>query len=274
MLKASIPAVIVVAAASFVQAQTPAQAQREINREQRQEKRELNREERTGQAADQRGIQVGEKNDGRHLDGHLANCIALHNQEEIEMAQWAADKTQNAKVKEFAQMLVQDHQQFAQKLQRFETRDASGAAQRTNASATQPAPAAQPNATGTQQNGQRIVQNEVQLPNGRIEYRANYGPNSGGVDEQFYQIEREAVANCERMTKECLGRKQGGDFDKAFVGSQIGAHIATLAHLNAASQHVSGDFQQVLREGAQSVEKHKQRAEELEKELMHGNSQR
>ena len=50
------------------------------------------------------------------VDQYLANCLSIRNQGEIEMIKFALQKTENAQVRQFAQQLIDDHSQLAQRL--------------------------------------------------------------------------------------------------------------------------------------------------------------
>jgi predicted outer membrane protein len=323
MLKyACLPAALALVITTAIQADNPNRIQRQNDRQVRQNQRQQNQ----GQPAESRnqntnsqGVVVGERNSPDvsqsqwSLESHLANCIMLQNQEEIELAQFAQQQTQNQKVKEFAQQMIQDHQQFQQKLQQFagthsgdmqqarqeQTQWQQG--QRTPQQQNQTAQNARTNDVrdlngdgivdareaasrqlqGQQSQGQAVqgqqnfAQNQQnqqnQTPDGRIEYRAGYG-SAASLDDQLLQIERNAANKCQQMVREELQKHDGADFDKAFVGMQIGAHIGMIAQLQAAEQAVSGQFQQVLKEGEQASLKHKQHAEQLKKELMQDQS--
>jgi predicted outer membrane protein len=71
-----------------------------------------------GQAGAQ-GQGQGRQGRGQMFEQHLAFCLALGNQAEIQLGQLASQKAQNPQVKEFAQRMVQDHTQYLQQLQQF-----------------------------------------------------------------------------------------------------------------------------------------------------------
>ncbi|WP_437228560.1 DUF4142 domain-containing protein [Planctomicrobium sp. SH661] len=285
MLKTSLmSAVAALSLASFAQAQV--QAPREVNQEQGRGAQEKQVEERAGNRVIDRtgvingarrdaanpnnanttnrvnpgqpGVVVGERGDhAQILNGQLADCILLHNQEEINLAKFAMEHSQNQKVKDFAQKLITDHQAFGDKLQQF----AHHHNQRTTDAAAAPLtsqnerPAAAPVVTQTR-DGERT------------EVRVGFAGNQKSTDETWYQIEKQSVQNCEQMTRDMLSKEKGAEFDKCFIGSQIGAHMGMIAHLKAAQQHVSGDFQQVLQDGLQHSQQHLDQAEALKGELM------
>jgi hypothetical protein len=69
------------------------------------------------------------------------------------------------------------------------------------------------------------------------------------------------------MTKEILNEKQGAEFDKCYIGGAISSHVHTLAKLEAAQNHVSPEFQQVIRQGQQTSEQHLKHARTLAQQL-------
>src|SRR5262249_26367643 len=100
---------------------------RQDNRDARQENRQDNRDDRQAERAAE-GQQLGQRladrigtaidnNMGKSMDEFIATCLLIGNQEEVALAQEALGRAQNQNVKQFAQMLINDHQQAIQKLQ-------------------------------------------------------------------------------------------------------------------------------------------------------------
>jgi predicted outer membrane protein len=207
----------------------------------------------------QRDERLATRDDARQLDGIVADCILLGTQEEIAVAQLAASKSQNPEVKQFAQMMVRDHQQSAEKLRKFALHDVGTLTPSRGVAATDRGTADPANREGRPSRDARAEQP------GRVERQAGFA--AGSLNEELYQIERKAAQECLRLTQECLNKEQGEDFDKAFIGQQIGMHIGMLAKLTASEQHVSPELRQVVREGIQSCQKHKDQAEQLMKNL-------
>jgi predicted outer membrane protein len=55
----------------------------------------------------------------QEVEHYLANCLLIKNQAEIDIAEFAQQHAQNEQAKQFAQQMIQDHRQFAQKLQQL-----------------------------------------------------------------------------------------------------------------------------------------------------------
>jgi predicted outer membrane protein len=186
----------------------------------------------------------------------LAACVAIANQEEVAIAKMAADKAKDKDVKEYAKMLVEDHQGFLKKLQRFapeaqETLQA--ASSQSNQSRVQPAGgAAQPQAQATAQPGQAIQQVATQEAGSQID---------------VIQLHREVAQQCLANAKKKMGEMDGDKFDICFIGHQIAKHEEMKTKLTVFQRHASGEFAQLLAAGLETTETHLKKAEEIMKDL-------
>lgn len=210
------------------------------------------------------------------LDVHIASCLSLANQEEVNLARFALERAHDPRVKEFAERMIRDHEALNQKLHPYTGhRIPAVTATPTFKSDGERQPAATPadrrearqelrEQGATPREVREIVRDATQRP---MEQRTGYRGDDASVSDQLFQIAKEAHKNCEQMVREELSKEKGADFDKAFVGTQVGAHIGMLAHLKAAQPHVSGELQQIMKEATQSAEQHKQQADQLMKEL-------
>lgn len=171
------------------------------------------------------------------LNTFIASCLLIGNQEEVAVAQMAIDRAQNEQVKKFAQMLVDDHQQVIQQLQPL-------AKQGISLNENRQAAASRP--SQTQQAGAASV-------------------------DQILQLHQQAAQECLQLTKSMMQEKQGAEFDKAFAGMQVGAHVGMLAKLKASEQQASGELATLIQESQQIVKNHLDEAKQLCKQL-EGNS--
>jgi putative membrane protein len=57
-----------------------------------------------------------DQNASQNVDQFLASCLSIKCQAEIEMNKFAAQKSENAQVKQFAQKMIDDHSELAQRL--------------------------------------------------------------------------------------------------------------------------------------------------------------
>jgi predicted outer membrane protein len=182
------------------------------------------------------------------VDNRVASCLILANLGEIELAKFGEENLDDGEAKQFAKMLVEDHQKLVKELERFAPQAAS-----TKLSSNQ-------QQRSTQQTGTNIT------PGFDNPSPSQQTAAQNPTDQKLFQIEKEAVQNCVSMTKEELQEKQGKDMDKAFVGCQIGSHIHLLASLKAAENNVSPELQQVIAKAKDKTQAHLEKAKQLMKE--------
>ncbi len=94
------------------------------------------------------------------------------------------------------------------------------------------------------------------------------GRSQAGGARQFLHIQKEVQAQClQSMTRE-LSQKEGVQFDRRYMNSQVVAHMMMADELTVYSKHVSDNLQSTLQEGLQTTKQHlamaKQIAERLE----------
>jgi predicted outer membrane protein len=191
------------------------------------------------QTQSQTGLQASQ---GGALDQQIAVCLKLGNQEEVALAQFAQDRAQNPQVKQFAQTMIEQHQQAISKLDQavpqlaslnLELKGAAGAA----AARTTPPTAGNQRASGS------------------------------ATNQQMVDLARDIKQECLNLTQTELGKKQGAEFDKCYIGQQIVAHTGMLAELRATQRHASSQLQPVLKEGAQMAEHHLTQAKTILQQL-------
>jgi predicted outer membrane protein len=148
----------------------------------------------------------------------------LGNQAEVELGNLAAEKTQNAQVREFAEQMVKDHTAFIAKLKKFAA-DNEAAPRSGNTSAS-----AQP---------------------------------SSGSHDAMANLQRKAAELELSMTKQMLSKHEGQDFDMGYLGQQMVAHTKMLACLTAAKDVGPQEFQTTLEEGITTTREHMQHAQQI-----------
>ena len=257
--------------------------QRQINQQQQQRPAQQRRDQNQAQASNQ-------------LDNFVAKSLLIANQEEIELAQFAMQHAQSQEVKQFAQQLVNDHQALGEKLNRI-AGDSMTGSRRTTQIQGQPEPTggnlveeavrenreelreerAEARETDGDREGVRDARQDLRQARqdarqerrdatqpgqpGRIEYSAGYRGDS--VTDQIHEIQKKASQECMSRVKEMLQSKQGEDFDQAFLGQQIGMHVAVISMVKASQDEVSGELQQVLQETQPKLEQHLEKAKSL-----------
>jgi predicted outer membrane protein len=78
-----------------------------------------------GQTA-QSNVTTATGNQGREVEQYLTACLLADNQAEVELSQIAQQHAKSSEVKEFAQMMVRDHQKMIQQLQQLSGAQGSG----------------------------------------------------------------------------------------------------------------------------------------------------
>lgn len=172
---------------------------------------------------------------------HLANCLLMKNQAEIEINEFAEQQAQNPKVKQFAQQMVQEHRQLAQKLQQL-----AGAVAAARSDASQPL-----DATG-QVDAQRQAAETSRLAG-----------QQGDSLNRLLEIDRKITERCIQNLREELQAKSGAEFDQCYIGSQIGGHMQMLAALEVISQEAQGPLRQIAEQARPTVQQHLDEAKQL-----------
>jgi len=199
---------------------------------------------------------AGQSNSNMRNPDHLmATCVALANQEEVALAQIARQKATNDEVKRFADMMLTDHHDFLLKLQKF----APEATQADYLNIT-PQEAANDAKTGKSEIKQTAADDDKD--NGAVE-NADAKSERGHHGFNHMKLEREMAAQCLSDAKEKLAEKSGSQFDKCFIGMQIGMHSAMKSKLTVLQRHASPELAKLFAAGLKTTEKHLARAEEI-----------
>ena len=204
---------------------------------------------------------VGQLGEGM-LNQLAAEGMMQMSQSEIQLANFALQHTQNEEVRRFAQTLIKDHVDLNKQLERFaseEVRARWGSESRSPAGG---AAAPGPNAQASQPGATTAAQ-PATAPGSQPASSNAAGPMSGSLFQIRQDISDQVVANIERE----LGRFQGSDFDRAFLGQQFWGHVVTIAAATAGEKHVSGELKQVVAQGAKTAEKNLEDCRKLIRDL-------
>jgi len=205
----------------------------------------------------------------KEVEKFLASCLLLNNKAEIELSELAAQRAQNPQVKEFAQQMIKDHQQMVQQLQPLAGMQ-TGATERT--SRTVVGEADDPNRvrTGDTAADAATPGVDAQSPGAttttRTDVRATGGAPNAAI-QQLQQIDRQIAERHLEATRSALEEKQGAEFDKAFVGCAIGAHMHMNAALEVIGQQGEGKLSQLAQQAQPKVQQHLDHAKQLMQEL-------
>jgi len=174
---------------------------------------------------------------GQHAsaDQQIAACVYGECHNEIEIAKLAESKAQSEEVRDFAQKMVSDHTPGCQEMQ-------------------------------------RLAGQLVSDTHGEQAHQPQRGAAGGQLD--WVSIHKEVGQQCLKSVKQELSSKQGIEFDKCFMGQQIGAHMKVVDSLTVLRNHASSDLQQKLDQELQTAKQHLQLAKQIEQKLKETPSER
>jgi predicted outer membrane protein len=196
----------------------------------------------------------------------LASCLLAKNQAEVELGQFAQQQAQNPEVKQFAQTMVQDHRQLVQKLQPLAgapSTQASTSLETTGQIDAQRQAADTTRLPGSPGAGQPSRDTSI---NQSLTASRTGGQQNAALN-QIAQIEKQVTQRFNEAVREELQQKQGAEFDKCYIGSQVGGHMHMLAALEVIEQQGPDQLRQIAQQTRPTVEQHLQHAKQLGKQL-------
>lgn len=164
-------------------------------------------------------------------DQQLAAVIHNCSHNEVELAKFAKDKIKNDDVKEFAAMMIKDHQEGCEKFKKW-------AGQLALASS-----------------------DDANRRDARRAERAQRVAAMQPLD--WVAMTKEIGDECLASTKEELGRYEGSSFDKAFLGQQVAAHLKMVDELKVFSEYATGSLKQEIELATKTTEDHLKQARKL-----------
>jgi predicted outer membrane protein len=223
----------------------------------------------------ERNVQLQAGGQNQEVEKFLAGCLLAKNKCEVEFAQLAQQQSQNPQVKEFAKMLEQDHQKIVQQLEQL----AGGQAGQTT---TRAESQFQSTSASGQNDAQRQPSDTARLPGSpgatqttRTETQTEaYGSQEmSGPFAQLAKIEKQIGERQKQAMLDELQQKSGVEFDKCYIGSQVGSHMQSLAALEVISQQ-QGKLAQAAQQALPTVQQHLDHAKQLAKQLESGSQAR
>lgn len=194
-------------------------------------------------------------------DQQIATMIAACNRNEVEIAKFALPKLQSTEAKEIATTLIKDHQAAADKFAKW---------------AGQPANYNTGTRPGVREGGvdrpegKREERREDRREVGRERTEANPATvpgtaagapraalkpaMTGGLN--WLAVHQEMGEECLASCKKELSRYEGHDFDKAFLGHQIGGHLMAATNLKVLRRHASSQLATEIDEAHAECESH------------------
>ncbi|MGL4512258.1 MAG: DUF4142 domain-containing protein [Lacipirellulaceae bacterium] len=206
-------------------------------------------------------------------DKSIAGCLMLAHQEQVQLAQFAAERAQNDDVKQFAKQIENAHEKAIDDLTRFAPMHArnarslsgkgddgrdSNSDDGTSATNSQTQPlAGSSSSAGQSTTGQSTTGQTV----------------SGSADGQMFAMQKSMATECLKLTMAEMKDIPEDDFDAAFVGSQMGAHIAMLSKLKTAEEFATPSLKTVAEQQTKVMKDHFAEAKKLCKAIDKDNRQ-
>lgn len=233
---------------------------------------------------------------GSHnLDQKIAVCLLLGNQEEVALAQFAQQRSQNDQVRQFAEQMIEHHQQAISQIQQAAPETAalnlqlqggqgeggaSGAA--SGQSSTQGSTSrsgaggtAGANSTSASGTAGSTASSGAGRNSGTSATAGSSGAGgttggagaSSGQDQQAIQLAHQIKQECLNLTQQQLAEKQGADFDKGYMAQQVAAHVSMLAELRGSKNFAGSQLQEIISQGEQMTQQHLDQAKQIVMQL-------
>lgn len=240
----------------------------------------------------------------QHGDSILASWLLTANENEIALARLAAERAQSQEVKDFAQMMIRDHEPMVQKLRPIATaggdvgalRDAALERAGHPAGADRPGTARDPAKEITGEQGREVAQGEAKLPAKTPERTTEDSPDRARTPAEVAGTDRDRTVDgrpaapltetgrpagafnvatvirdlgrkCLDSTKQELSQKQGADFDRCYVKASAMAHQHALDMVQVFRRHASERLNPTLAEAERTTQAHLDHAKNLSKKI-------
>ena len=237
-----------------------------------------------------------------HGDQQIAALIWGCCKNEIEISRFALDRLQTEQAKAFAEKMIREHSQGCEKIQQLagnlagqhdhaadspagavnrelrrdqpgrdqpgreegaasETkRDTRGKLKSTTAE-VKPEGTAVETTTGNEGTGRQGVAAAERHAGENPQHAAGRSGGAHGVD--WVSIHKQIGEQCLQSTKQEFERHQGADFDKAYMGQQIVAHMKTLDELKVLRNHATGELRTEIEKSIEMATRHLEEARKI-----------
>ncbi|MDZ4851122.1 MAG: DUF4142 domain-containing protein [Pirellulaceae bacterium] len=189
-------------------------------------------------------------NQSQSMDQVIATCLALGNQGEVILGKLASEKSKNADVREFAKMMVEEHESCLKDLDRV----SPGVKQ----------------ATAKVQDSSRSGNSSKTTAQTVSATKTASTQAQGGVD--FNQLHHELAQQCLADSTAKLNGEDGEQFDKCYIGMQLAKHAAMHSQLTVFERHATGELKELISKGLDKTEKHMKHAEKVMDQLAQSDS--
>lgn len=193
-------------------------------------------------------------------DQQIATMIAACNRNEVEISKFALSKLKSDEAKEIASMLIKDHTEGANKFSKWAGQPANVNVRAADGDVEE----------GRREEGRRGDEQTRVAPavapanpaaNPAAAPRVALKPGAGGLDwlAVHQEIAEEGLASCKKE----LSRYEGKEFDKAFLGHQIGGHLIAVTNLKVLKRHASSELAGEIDSAIETTESHLKKIRDL-----------
>lgn len=224
-------------------------------------------------------------------DQALATCLLIDGSKQIQVSQIGAKRAQHQSVKAFAMAEVKEHQELKTKLENkgFKSlvgevgssqmpQSGAGSSQGTGTGTVVGTTGTTP-ATGT--TGGAVVPGTTGTTpatgstgktgtTGTVPATGGTAAMGMGEGVKMLALKLELAEQCVQTSRKELESKEGADFDKAFTGMQLAAHLQLWDTVQVFKRHASEDLRPVLDEAQPVIEKHIAQLKQIMKQLESG----
>jgi predicted outer membrane protein len=170
-------------------------------------------------------------------------------------------------VKQFAEMMIKDHQQFAEQLQQIAIKGGYSEQQLTLSGAERkPESPATRNRSTTREPGTAQSPSDRRAADRSTARPTELDPSRSGTID-FIGLKQELAEQCLQSSREALEKEDQARFDMHYMGAQIMAHQGMIDMLTVFARHATPELQQTLEQGRQTAEQHLEKARQIKDEL-------
>lgn len=210
--------------------------------------------------AQERPVERAEKSDAAstQADAEIAAVKLAEHRNEVELAKFAQQKSQNEQVRQFAAKMIKDHGEAVTKLEKIAGRLADDPRATADPSRSKDAPQ-----KGVLPTNDPPGKANVQVQAGRDGVQVEVDGKAGRGALNWVAIHQQMAARCLASAKRELASKEGAEFDHCYIGMQIFAHQKMIDSDQVFASYVSGEHRETMETCMKTAQEHLREAKSL-----------
>jgi len=191
-------------------------------------------------------------------DRRIVRALKLGNQGEVELAKLAQKKATSESVKNFANMMVEDHQKCLDELKLIHDQSKSNKDVRDEPSGAK-IEVKDGNETRVLDANRTavVIKDDGKSRDGKMMIRA--------ID--FLAVKEQVCKETLNACKDEMNKLEGSEFDKAFMGKMVGSHTEMLATCKALKGYASQNLAELINRGEEKTKEHLEKAKQICSEM-------